>query len=94
MNAISTVYRVACREIALPAAEKALFMRLLREISVNAIRSRKAWQLKDDFISLWFISAGRFPELAAEPYGGLIAGWVAAKLPFDLSKEEINALWH
>jgi hypothetical protein len=94
MIAISTVYRVACRDIALPPPEKVLFMRLLREISVNAVRSHKAWQLKDDFITLWFISAGRFPELAAEPYGGLIASWVAAKLPFNLSTEEIKALWH
>jgi hypothetical protein len=94
MNSISQVYRQACREIELPKAEKDLFMRLLREISVNALRSRKAWNIKEDFITLFFMSAGRFPELAAEPYGGLIAGWVAAKLPFDLSKEEINALWH
>jgi hypothetical protein len=94
MNAISTVYRVACREIGLPAAEKALFMRLLREISVNAIRNRKAWHIKEDFITLFFMSSGRFTELAQSPYGQVIGDWIAAKLPFDLTNEEITALWH
>jgi hypothetical protein len=94
MNAISTVYRVACREIELPAAEKALFMRLLREISVNSIRSRKAWHVKQDFIALWFISAGRFPELAENPYRDAISSWVRAWLPFELSRAEMDVLWN
>jgi hypothetical protein len=94
MNAISTVYRVACREIELPAAEKALFMRLLREISVNSIRSQKSWNMKESFLTLWFISAGRFPELAQNPYGKQISSWVASHLPFELTATECEELWN
>ena len=90
MNCLSQVYRQACREIELPAAEKALFLKLLRELSVNAVRSQKAWHVKEDFITLWFISAGRFPELAA--YGGDITHWVASHLPFELSDQDIQIL--
>jgi len=67
MNSISQVYRQACREINLPMPERDLFIRLLREISVNAVKCQKAWNIKDDFITLWFISVGRFPELAGNP---------------------------
>jgi hypothetical protein len=52
MNCLSQVYRQACRDIRLPAAEKALFMRLLREISVNAVRQQKAWNVKEDSITV------------------------------------------
>ena len=38
MNCLSQVYRQACREIELPVTEKALFLKLLRELSVNAVR--------------------------------------------------------
>jgi hypothetical protein len=93
MNSISECYRVACREIALPKAEKDLFMRLLREISVNAIRSRKAWNIKEDFITLFFMSAGRFPELAKSPYSKIIGDWVAKHLPFEMSEAERSLLW-
>lgn len=93
MNSISQVYRQACREIDLPAAEKQLFLKLLREISVNAIQRQKAWNIKEDFIALWFISAGRFPELAANPYSIIISEWVAWQLPFDLNEEEQLLLW-
>jgi len=93
MNCLSQVYRQACREINLPQAEKALFMRLLREISVNAVRRQKAWHLKEDFITLWFISAGRFPELAASPYGKIISEWICKALPFALNEEEQTLLW-
>lgn len=91
MNSISQVYRQACREIELPAAEKKLFMRLLREISVNAIRRQLCWSVKEDFMTLWFISAGRFPQLA--PYGAVISSWVAKHLPFELSDGERASLW-
>lgn len=91
MNSISQVYRQACREIELPAKEKALFMRLLREISVNAVRRQKAWHIKEDFITLWFISAGQFPQLAA--YGNVISQWVTQYLPFELSDGERASLW-
>jgi hypothetical protein len=93
MRSISQVYRKACREIVLPPAEKALFMKLLREISVNAIRSRKDWNKKEDFISLFFISAGRFPGLAENPFNKMIGDWASKHLPFELSEEEIDALW-
>lgn len=90
---MSQVYRQACREIALPPTEKALFMRLLREISVNAVRRQKAWHLKEDFMTLWFISAGRFPELAESPYAVIISTWLCTHLPFALSADERRALW-
>jgi hypothetical protein len=93
MNCISQVYRGACRQIELPKAEKDLFMRLLREISVNAIRSHKAWQIKEDFITLWFMSAGRFPGLAPNPYSSRISDWIIQYLPFDLSEAERRSLW-
>jgi len=93
MKALSLVYRKACREIQLPAKEKALFMRLLREISVNAVRRQKDWHIKEDFLTLWFISAGRFPELAAGPYALTISEWVAGQLPFELNEAERMALW-
>ncbi len=88
MNRISQVYREACREIALPATEKILFMKLLRELSVNAVKSQKAWQIKEDFIALWFMSAGRFPELASDSNAKIIIDWVAKYLPFELTPEE------
>ena len=91
IRSISQVYRKACREIELPPAEKALFMKLLREISVNAIRSRKDWNKKEDFMTLFFISAGRFPELIASHK--IIGDWAAKHLPFELSEDERNALW-
>lgn len=91
MTWLSQTYRQACREIVLPAAEKALFMRLLRELSVNAVKCHKAWNIKEDFICLWFISAGRFPGLA--PYGLIITQWVAKHLPFELTEEEQTLLW-
>jgi hypothetical protein len=93
MNCLSQVYRQACREIQLPATEKALFLKLLRELSVNAVRRQKAWHIKEDFITLWFISAGRFPELSTNPYSQIISGWVARQLPFELSTEEQSLLW-
>lgn len=92
MNGVSQVYRQACREIGLPMAEQRLFLRLLREMSINAARQRKAWQMKEDFITLWFISAGRFRELAASPFCGVIIGWVAGKLSFKLNEEELELL--
>ena len=93
MNCLSQVYRQACREIVLPAAEKQLFLKLLRELSVNAIRRQKAWHIKEDFLTLWFISGGRFPALAASPYSNIIGKWVATHLPFDLSEDELDSLW-
>jgi len=93
MNSISQVYRQACREIDLPPVEKDLFLKLLREISVNAVRRQKAWHVKEDFMTLWFISAGRFPALAESPNSNIIGKWVTAHLPFDLSEEEQCTLW-
>jgi hypothetical protein len=93
MNCLSQVYRQACREIALPADEKKLFLRLLRELSVNAVKCHKSWHIKEDFITLWFISAGRFPQLALGPHGSIISHWIAKVLPFELSEEEQALLW-
>jgi hypothetical protein len=91
MNCLSQVYRQACREISLPSSEKKLFLKLLRELSVNAVKRQKCWHIKEDFITLWFISAGRFPELS--PYGGIISGWIVKALPFELDEEELALLW-
>lgn len=88
MEYISQTYRKACREICLSPEGKTLFMRLLREISVNAVRSRKNWHSKEDFICLWFMSVGRFPGMSAHPYGEIITEWVARQLPFELNNEE------
>ena len=93
MKPISQVYRKACREIGLPPAEKALFMKLLREISVSAVRSRKDWNNKEDFMALFFTSVGRFPELSRNPYRLTIGEWAAKYLPFDLDEAEREALW-
>jgi hypothetical protein len=93
MNCLSQVYRQACREIDLPAAEKKLFLSLLRELSVNAVRRQKAWHVKEDFITLWFISAGRFPELCTSPFSKVIGDWIAGALPFELNEYEQLLLW-
>ena len=92
MNSISQVYRKACRDIDLPVAEKALFMKLLREISVNAVRSRKDWNKKEDFIALWWMSAGKFPELERHPYAKRVVGWININMPFELSEKEQKLL--
>jgi hypothetical protein len=68
-------------------------MRLLREVSVNAVRSHKAWTVKEDFITLWWMSAGRFPELNQNPYSELIGEWISQHLPFDLTTVEKQSLW-
>jgi hypothetical protein len=93
MNSISQVYRQACRDIDLPATEKQSFLKLLREISVNTTKARKAWNIKEDFITLWFVSAGRLRELAANHYSKIISSWVAQHLPFELTEEEQSLLW-
>ena len=93
MNSISQIYRQACREINLPAAEKQLFMKLLREISANAVRRQKACHIKEDFIALWFISVGCFPELGRNPYAECIGEWIAQQLHIELNEAERNTLW-
>ena len=88
MNYISITYRQACREIELAPEQKILFMRLLREISVNAVKSHKAWTLKEDFISLWWISIGRFPALTEPATCEIIVDWVRKHLPFELTDSD------
>lgn len=92
MDYISKTYRQACREIPLLPEEKVLIMRLLREISVNAVRSRKAWTLKEDFISLWWISIGRFPSLTEPLVCEIIVNWVREHLPFELTDADYHFL--
>jgi len=89
---ISQIYRLACREMILPPEQKALFMRLLREISVNAAKSRKAWMVKEDFIALWWISIGRFPALGDPAICEMIVNWVQRYLPFELTESEYQFL--
>jgi len=88
MNRLSLVYRQACRELALPNSQKTLLQKLFRELAVNTARSQLAWSNKEQFITLWFISAGRFPELSGTP----IADWVAGQLPFNLDAGELQLL--
>ena len=88
MNRLSQVYRQACRELGLPDAQQALLQKLLRELAVNTVRRQLAWNNKEQFITLWFISAGRFPELS----GTGIADWLAEQLPFELDAEELQIL--
>ena len=88
MKRLSHIYRQACRELALPNSQKALLQKLLRELAVNTARRQLAWSNKEQFITLWFISAGRFPELSATP----IADWVARQLPFHLDADELQLL--
>lgn len=92
MEYISKTYRKACREISLPPEQKALFMCLLREISVNAVRSRKAWTIKENFISLWWVSIGRFPSLTEPLVCAVIVNWVRENLPFELSDTDYHFL--
>jgi hypothetical protein len=92
LHPISKTYRLACREITLPPEQKLLFMRLLREISVNAAKSRKAWTIKEDFIALWWISIGRFPVLTEPMVCELIVDWVREKLPFELNDSDYQFL--
>ncbi|SDE85618.1 hypothetical protein SAMN05216464_11070 [Mucilaginibacter pineti] len=92
LQPIAQIYRIACREIPLAPDEKVLFMRLLREISVNAARSRKAWTLKEDFISLWWISIGRFPSLTEPLVCEIIVNWVSKHLPFELTDSDYQFL--
>jgi hypothetical protein len=92
LEPISKTYRLACREISLPPEEKILFMRLLREISVNAARSRKAWTRREDFISLWWVSIGRFPSLTEPIVCEIIVNWVRKHLPFELTDSDYHFL--
>ena len=93
MDYINVTCRKACREIKLPANEKRLFMRLLREISVNATLRQSSWQRKEHFLELWAISVNRFPELAQCPYNKCIADWIALELCLPLSDSEKDELW-
>lgn len=82
---MSQTYRAACREIMLPAEQKVQFMRLLREMSVNAAKMQKAWTCKEDFIALWWVSIGRFPTLCEPEISQVIITWVERHLPFELT---------
>jgi len=92
MNALSKVYRRACREINLPENEKRLLLKLLREIGVNIVRRQKTWDIKADFITLSFISAGRYPEFPISPYAMPIIRCMMRHLPFELDEEDIRIL--
>ena len=85
MTTICVVYRRACRELALNTADRQLLNKLLRELAINTVQQRLAWNIKEQFLTLWFISAGRFPELANTP----ITGWIAKQLPFELNENEL-----
>jgi hypothetical protein len=88
MKPLSLICRQCCYENQLPEAEKVLLFKLLREMSINAVQRHKAWQIKEDFLTLWFISAGRYPEISRSPHCATISVWIAALLPFELSEED------
>ena len=92
LNPIGKTYRLACREIILKPEQKMLFMRLLREISVNAARGRKDWTQKEDFIALWWVSIGRFPSLTEPVVCETIVDWVKQHLPFELTDSDYRFL--
>lgn len=87
MNIVCIIYRKASRELALPFTGQQLLIKLLRELATNTVQRRLAWNIKTDFITLWFISAGRFPGLP-EP----ITDWIIRQLPFELTEEEQQLL--
>lgn len=82
------IYRSASKELALQQPGRQLLQKLLRELATNTVQRRLAWNIKTDFLTLWFISAGRFPELAESP----ITGWFIRQLPFELNEEEQQLL--
>jgi len=86
MNLVCTLYRKGCRE--LTSEECGLLNKLLREMTTNSVQRKLCWNIKSDFLTLWFISAGRFPELATSP----IADWMARQLPFELNEQELQLL--
>jgi hypothetical protein len=92
LQSISQIYRLACREIKLAPDEKTVFMRLLREISVNAARNRKAWMIKEDFITLWWMSIGRFAVLIEPMQADIVVAWLRTYLPFELTDAECEFL--
>jgi len=87
MRAVCIVYRKASRELALPDSARILLGRLLRELATNSIQRRLAWHIKADFLTLWFISAGRFPGLPES-----ITDWAVNQLPFKLNENERQIL--
>jgi len=93
MKPISRYYHQACLKMNLPEEIKQLLLRLLRELCTNSVRSRLAWERKESFLTLFFISAGRFPELASGPYQHLIGDWIMQQLPFTLTPQEQELLW-
>jgi len=84
---IAAVYRSASKELALCTPDRQLLQRLLRELATNTVQRRLAWNIKADFITLWFISAGRFPELPQR-----ITDWFIRQSPFELNEEEQQLL--
>src|SRR3569833_2004769 len=84
---LAAIYRSSSQELALQKAERQQLQKLLRELATNTVMRRLAWNIKADFLTLWFISAGRFPGLPQQ-----ITDWVITKLPFELSEQELQIL--
>jgi hypothetical protein len=84
---IAAIYRSASKELALLNADRQLLQRLLRELATNTVQRRLSWNIKEQFITLWFISAGRFPELPQT-----ITDWIIQQLPFKIDDHEIHEL--
>lgn len=84
---LAAVYRSASRELALHQPDRLLLQKLLRELATNTVMRRLAWNVRADFITLWFISAGRFPGLPET-----ITDWLVNQLPFELTENEHQLL--
>jgi len=84
---LAVTYRSASKELALLKTDRLLLQKLLRELATNTVQRRLAWNIKADFVTLWFISAGRFPCLPEA-----ITNWFIGQLPFKLTEEEKQLL--
>lgn len=84
---IAVLYRSAGTELALQSADRLLLQKLLRELATNTVQRRLSWNIKEQFITLWFVSAGRFPELPQA-----ITDWIIQQLPFKIDYHEIHEI--
>lgn len=84
---IAALYRSASQELALLNPDRQLLQKLLRELATNTVQRRLAWNIKEQFITLWFVSAGRFPELPQA-----ITDWIIQQLPFKIDYHEIHEI--
>jgi hypothetical protein len=83
----AAIYRRASHELSLQPLEREVLMRLLRELAISTVSCHLAWNLKKDFLTLWFISAGNLKVPSR------ITGWFIQNLPFELDHDEQQILY-